>query len=190
MQNKSEQIYTDIGLRTPYSDKKSIHTLSKYISKFLNKKTIILCIGTDKCIGDCLGPLVGTLLTKSNFVYPVIGTLDNPAHAINLENVVSGIEQKYRNPFIIAIDACLGSSDFIGDIQVKLGPVHPGKGVGKTLPFVGDISIVGIVDSVDVSDIFSIRSIRLNLVLKMAETISSSLIEAAKSQKTFMSEHI
>lgn len=179
MQNKYSQ--GDIGMRTKYYDKNAVHILSRYIAQFFNDKTIIVCIGTDKCIGDCLGPLVGTFLTKSNFPYPVIGTLENPAHAVNLESVIQIIEQKYKNPFVIAVDACLGYSEFIGDIQVKLGPVHPGKGVGKTLPHIGDISIVGVVDSVDVSDMFSIRSIRLNLIMKMAEVISSAITGALGS---------
>lgn len=178
MQNKNT--CTDVGMRIRYTDKGVVHTLSNYIYQFFNEKTIVVCIGTDKCIGDCLGPLVGTLLSKSSFKYPVIGTLENPAHAVNLDSVIKDIDKKYKDPFIIAIDACLGHSDYIGDIQVKLGPVHPGKGVGKALPQVGDISIVGVVDSIDVSDIFSIRSIRLNLIMKMAEAISSSLIEASR----------
>lgn len=176
----SNSSQSDVGIRMAYSDRNAVHELAKYISRFLNDRTIIVCIGTDKCIGDCLGPLVGTLLQKSAFTYPVFGTLENPAHAINLDSVISGINQKYKNPFVIAIDACLGYSDFIGDIQLKLGPVHPGKGVGKALPHVGDISIVGVVDSIDASDMFSIRSIRLNLIMKMAEVITSALIESTK----------
>lgn len=170
----------DIGIRVHYSDKDAVHALSRYISNFLNQNTIVVCIGTDKCIGDCLGPLVGTFLKKSNFSYPVIGTLDEPAHAVNLDSVIEYINGKYKNPFIIAVDACLGHSEFIGDIQVKLGPVRPGKGVGKALPYVGDISIIGVVDSVDASDIFSIRTIRLSLIMNMADVIYSALMEASK----------
>lgn len=177
---RNKHLQNDIGMRVRYFDSNAVKDISSYIYQFFNDRTIIVCIGTDKCIGDCLGPLVGTLLVKSNFSYPVIGTLENPAHAVNLDGVIKNINQKYPNPFIIAIDACLGHNDYIGDIQVKLGPVHPGKGVGKALPNVGDISIVGVVDSIDVSDIFSIRSIRLNLIMKMAEVISSAIIEASK----------
>lgn len=176
--NKCSQ--NDVGIRVPYSNKDAVHSLSSYLSRFLTDSSLIVCIGTDKCIGDCLGPLVGTLLIKNNFSYPVIGTLENPAHAVNLDSVITHINQKYKNPFIIAIDACLGHCEFIGDIQVKMGPVHPGKGVGKALPNVGDISIIGVVDTMDASEMFSIRSIRLNLIMKMAEVVSSALIEASK----------
>lgn len=178
MLNKRSQ--NDMGIRVQYSDKDAAQTLSNYLKTFLDNNSIIVCIGTDKCIGDCLGPLVGTLLSKTDFKYPVFGTLENPAHAVNLDRVMAEINLRYGKPFIIAVDACLGHSEFIGDIQIKSGPVHPGKGVGKSLPYVGDISIVGVVDSVDISDIFSIRTIRLNLIMKMAEVISSALINCQK----------
>lgn len=168
------------GIRLNYIEENAVEKLGKHISNFIDKDTLILCIGTDKCIGDCLGPLVGTFLKNNNFPYPVIGTLDHPAHAINLDSVIKDIYSTYPNYFVIAIDACIGYDDCIGDIQVKIGPVHPGKGVGKVLPHVGDISIVGVVDTVATTDIFSIRNIRLNFIMKMADIISKSLLYAVK----------
>jgi putative sporulation protein YyaC len=169
-----------LGIRVNYLDPKASEELGKYLSKFFQEKTLIVCIGTDKCIGDCLGPLVGMLLAKSDFPYPVIGTLDSPAHAINLDSVIRNIKQKYGEYFVIAIDACIGYEDCVGDIQVKMGPVHPGKGVGKSLPQVGNISIVGVVDTIDNSDMFSIRNIRLNFIMNMSEVIAKSLKIAVK----------
>lgn len=177
MQNSNMEI---LGIRVNYQDTSAVNNLASCLSKFLDEKTIIICIGTDKCIGDCLGPLVGTFLTKNSFPYPVIGTLEKPAHAINLDFILKDIKIKYKDYFIIAIDACLGYDNCIGDIQIKSGPVHPGKGVGKTLPYVGDISIVGVVDTIDNSDLFSIKNIRLNFIMNMAEIISQGLIQAAK----------
>lgn len=169
-----------LGVRVNYEEECAINNLAAYLSKFMNEKTIVICIGTDKCIGDCLGPLVGTFLTKSNFPYPVIGTLERPAHAINLDYILKDIKIKYKDNFIIAIDACLGYENCIGDIQIKSGPVHPGKGVGKNLPYVGDISIVGVVDTIDNSDLFSIKNIRLNFIMNMADIIAKGLLQAAK----------
>jgi putative sporulation protein YyaC len=167
-------------MRINYEDDNAVDNLADYISKVFREKTIIICIGTDKCIGDCLGPLVGTFLVKNDFPYPVIGTLEKPAHAINLDYVLKDVKVKYKDYFIIAIDACLGYDNCIGDIQVKPGPVHPGKGVGKTLPYVGDISIVGVVDTIDNSDLFSIKNIRLNFIMNMSDIIAKALIKAAK----------
>jgi len=51
------------------------------------RNIIILCIGTDRATGDCLGPLVGQSLKdkklESQGVY-IFGTLDEPVHAKNL----------------------------------------------------------------------------------------------------------
>jgi putative sporulation protein YyaC len=169
-----------LGIRVNYLDSNASEELGKYMYKFFQEKTLIVCIGTDKCIGDCLGPLVGMFLSKSDFPYPVIGTLDSPAHAINLDSVIKKIKQDYSDYFVIAIDACIGYEDCIGDIQVKMGPVHPGKGVGKSLPQVGNISIVGVVDTIDNSDLFSIRNIRLNFIMNMSEVIAKALTMAVK----------
>ena len=47
---------------------------------------IFLCIGTDRSTGDSLGPLVGHKLRKYRLKKAaVIGTLDKPVHAMNLE---------------------------------------------------------------------------------------------------------
>ncbi|MDZ5016792.1 DUF1256 domain-containing protein, partial [Clostridium perfringens] len=68
----------------------------------------------------------------------------------------------------------------IGEIHTRDYPIHPGKGVGKNLPDVGIASIIGIIDSSENAEIFTSRSIRLNLVMEMAKVISSSIIEAYK----------
>lgn len=152
--------------------------LSKHLKNHLTENTIIVCIGTDKCIGDCLGPLVGTFLQEKNFSLPVYGTIKYPIHALNLKNKLEEIQLSHPNSYIIGIDACLGDMPSIGEIHVRDYPIRPGKGVGKTLPNVGDLSIVGIVDSSKNSDMFTSANIRLNFIFEMAHVISMSLIEA------------
>ena len=47
---------------------------------------MFLCIGTDRSTGDSLGPLVGHKLRRRSLRgAAVIGTLDKPVHAMNLE---------------------------------------------------------------------------------------------------------
>ncbi len=152
------------------------------ISDFLRSNAenpyLIFCIGTDRYIGDCLGPLIGTLLTKLNIIVPVYGTLDEPIHAVNLTKNIIDAKIKYPYHKVIAIDACLGTKDNIGSIQIKKTPIHPGKGVGKKLPPVGDISIVGIVDSAESREFLYIHNIRLSLIMKMAEAIVRGIYRA------------
>lgn len=110
---------------------------------------IFLCIGSDKIIGDSYGPLVGQKLKESfKNMYnniKVYGTLDEPISAINLEKKIAEIYKKYQHPCIIAIDSAFGREDKIGSIFVSDTKMQCGKGTGKNMVKVGDISIKGIV---------------------------------------------
>lgn len=152
--------------------------IANYLTPIISYNTIIVCIGTDKCIPDSLGPLVGTFLKNNNFQIPVYGTLDSPIHALNIDSEILKIKSKHPNTTIIGIDACLGDKNSIGEIHIRDFPINPGKGVGKTLPQVGDFSIIGIVDSSDNANFFNMKSIRLNTIYNMAQVISDSLIES------------
>ncbi|SFC32678.1 spore protease YyaC [Clostridium uliginosum] len=152
--------------------------ISKAVKDYINNETIIVCIGTDKCIGDCLGPLVGSILEDNLFPLPIYGTLSAPIHALNIDNRLNEIYKIHPNSSIIGIDACLGDKDAIGEIHTRDYAIHPGKGVGKELPEVGIASIIGIVDIANSSELFSSYSIRLSLIMDMAKLISKALIEA------------
>lgn len=171
---------TVYDVKTHFQDKDAVKVLSNHLKERIIEDTIIVCIGTDRCIGDALGPIVGTLLTNTNFKYPVYGTLKHPIHAVNLKNELRKIKSKHKNPYIIAVDACLGEEAFIGNIQIREGPIFPGKGVGKILPSIGNLSVVGIVDKYTYEDFFPIHNIRLNLVMEMAEIIMKAFSEAVK----------
>lgn len=159
-----------------YAYHNSYMEIADKIQEYIKENTVIICVGTDKCIGDCLGPLVGTLLIENNFPLPVFGTLQSPIHALNIEEKLNYINNLHPNALIIGIDACLGDESSIGEIHIRDYPIHPGKGVGKRLPEVGNISIIGIVDSSDSTVFFTNRSIRLYLIMEMAKIISKALI--------------
>ncbi|WP_346869041.1 spore protease YyaC [Clostridium sp. UBA5119] len=159
-----------------YKDSLGYYTLSNFLKDELNANTIIVCIGTDRCIGDCLGPLIGSMLEEKFFPLPVYGTIANPIHALNLDSKLSDIKLKHPDSKIIGIDACLGPPNKIGQIQVRDYPINPGKGVGKSLSPVGDISIIGIVDSSDIDEPFTSRNIRLNLILEISKVITQGLV--------------
>jgi len=167
-----------------YADDRAHLKISEFLKQYSCDKCVILCIGTDRFIGDCLGPLTGTLLSKLSLPVPVLGTLENPVHAVNLRRTISHIKTSYRDHRIIAIDACLGTSQSVGYIQVKEGSIQPGRGVGKRLTHVGDYSIVGVVDEAVGSDDYEyenylrINNVRLGLVMKMSETIAKGIYTA------------
>lgn len=161
-----------------YDDHNSYMEIANKIKEYIKDNTVVICVGTDKCIGDSLGPLVGSILVENNFLLPVFGTLQSPIHALNIEDKLNYINKLHPNALIIGIDACLGEEDSIGEIHIRDYPIHPGKGVGKSLPEVGQISIIGIVDSSDSDIFFTNRSIRLFLIMEMAKVISKALISA------------
>ncbi len=161
-----------------YKDKIAPSALGEYLKPFYENKVAVVCIGTDKCIGDSLGPLVGTLLVKNKFSFPVFGTLDEPIHALNISERISFINKYYPLHRIIAIDACLGEKNHVGNIQIRSKPIYPGKGVGKNLPSVGDLSIIGIVDGIKTYKSLSLHSVRLSFVMSMAEVIVKGLLNA------------
>lgn len=137
---------------------------------------IILCIGTDRSTGDSLGPLVGTQLQSMSIQNAtVFGTLEEPVHAVNLQNTIDQIHSEYIQPFILAIDACLGRTESVGSIRVKEGPLQPGTGVNKDLPNVGNIQIVGIVNVGGFMEYMVLQNTRLSLVMRMAHIISRGI---------------
>lgn len=139
-------------------------------------RVAIVCVGTDRSTGDALGPLVGSALRKfHSTVFDVYGTLEDPVHAMNLEETMERLYWSTRNPFIIAVDACLGSAASVGTVLVGEGPLYPGSGVGKKLSPVGDIHLSGIVNIGGFMELALLQSTRLFLVTRMAELISRSL---------------
>ncbi|NLC53066.1 MAG: spore protease YyaC [Firmicutes bacterium] len=146
-----------------------------------NSSLVLLCIGTDRSTGDSLGPLVGTKV--KDHLPPqvkVYGTLDRPVHAVNLEATIKEIEENFENPFVIAVDACLGRTESIGYINIKPGPLRPGTGVNKHLPAVGQMHIVGVVNVGGFMEYLVLQNTRLSLVMRMAEVISAGLINSCR----------
>lgn len=140
---------------------------------------LILCIGTDRSTGDALGPLIGTqLLRKSLRQLQVWGTLEDPVHATNLAETIQRIRTCLVNPYILAIDACLGRLDSVGCITLASGPLRPGAGVHKELPEVGHAHLTGIVNVGGFMEYMVLQNTRLNLVWRMSETISNLIAQA------------
>ncbi len=168
-----------IHMDEPQVIRKVSATLANYLTQ-LNPHwatpTVVVCIGTDRSTGDCLGPLVGTRLQElAHGLFCVYGTLEAPVHAANLAEKIQLIRAQHTNPLIIAVDACLGKVESIGYITVGEGSLTPGAGVNKNLPAIGDIYISGIVNVGGFMEYFVLQNTRLSLVMKMAENIAAGL---------------
>ncbi|MCD7736426.1 MAG: spore protease YyaC, partial [Lachnospiraceae bacterium] len=140
-------------------------------------KPVVLCIGTDRIIGDSLGPLTGSLLEKrAGNTLIVYGTLDATVHACNLSQTLSHIKKKHPHSKIIAVDASLGYGNKVGTVLVRPGSLKPGVGVNKNLPAVGDISITGIAGAQCSQPYLSLQTARLSLIMTMAEQICECIL--------------
>lgn len=167
------------NFRLPHTDSElSILMSKKIISWFpqVPKEYVILCIGTDRSTGDALGPLTGTLLHETKLKHMhVYGTLHEPVHAVNLEEAFFYVQKQHTNPFIIAIDACLGRNSSIGHIITEKAPLMPGAALNKALPPIGDISITGVVNISGFMEHSILQNTRLSIVMDMAKQITSIL---------------
>lgn len=163
-------------LRAHYNDRHGMSLLQARLGKYLQhaqgREIILLCIGTDRSTGDSLGPLTGTKLKQKCIPgLTVIGTLENPIHAENLASTQEEILKNYSNPFIIALDACLGYLDSVGYITLAEGPLKPGTAVKKNLPEVGEIHLTGIVNINGFMQYMVLQNTRLNIVWQMSDAI-------------------
>ena len=70
----------------------------------------------------------------------------------------------------------------MGYITVGLGPIHPGAGVRKELPDVGDIFITGIINASGTLEHFLLQTTRLSTVISMADSITQGILMALSGQ--------
>ena len=129
---------------------------------------MFLCIGTDRSTGDSLGPLVGHMLRSRRLKGAAV-------HAMNLDLYARYIRLHYPDYVVVAIDASVGSLDHVGYATLGRGALQPGLGVSKELQAVGDIAITGIVGGVGSRDPVMLQSVRLSMVMKMADCICESI---------------
>lgn len=115
---------------------------------FFNKPLAFACIGSSRVMGDNLGPIIGTILSKKNYPY-VYGTLDNPLNALTLSASLPQLNKLAENCCLIAIDASIGNCRQSGHLTLTDTCLHPGSALRRRLPAVGQIHITGVFNSLD-----------------------------------------
>lgn len=167
-----------MNIRKRLNEELTKHEINQIVETF-SDDTIIVCIGTDRSIGDAVGPYVGTLLKELNSKFPVYGTLDNPIHGLNIHENMKQIQSKHPNANIIAIDACIptGSNGKMGDFVYSDSPIYPGAGVGKNLLEIGNHSVKIIIgDYVEgKTPITYLNSMRLSECMSISTNIANTL---------------
>lgn len=159
----------------------SARTLTETLRSYLTvpyaegREILVVCIGTDRSTGDSFGPFTGSLL-KSTTSYPhIYGTLTHPIHSKNFLAETTYLYRSFTDPYIIAIDASLGSSELVGSIRVRGGSLRPAAAFARPLPPIGDLAVTGIVGASGSYDYLTLQSTRLGLVAHMASHLAEAL---------------
>lgn len=167
-----------------FREKDVCSRLADHILALLNRQSgckirplVVLCIGTDECTGDCLGPLVGSYILENNACI-TLGTLDHPVHACNMRETVGILEAQYVHPLVIAVDASLGKENEVGNIEVWEGAMEPGAGVRNRQRAVGDISIIGIVNAGGCFGYGDLQRTPLSTVVKLSKIVGKAMLSA------------
>lgn len=168
--------------RVAFDEERASHKFEELIDLVLmdvrQPQILVVCVGTDRSTGDAFGPIIGSRMREMARIpgVDVLGTLDEPVHAVNLGYTLDHIRDGYKSqPYIIAIDACLGKFDHVGQITIERGPLRPGAGVKKTLPEFGDLTITGIVNVSGFMEYFVLQNTRLGIVMRMCDTVVNAL---------------
>lgn len=167
----------------PYNHKIAPLLIRNAIFHHIPKTTqhiYVIGIGSNQINGDSLGPFVGTLLQhKFPNHLSVLGNLQYPLDATNL---ISEYTKTCfpPNSFVIAIDSVIGSKNMVQSIVIKNGPLHPGEGLGKQFPSIGDCSIMGVVLEKDAVDHSTLFHTNLHLIYTMTTNIAKGISLAVR----------
>lgn len=132
-----------------------MHKYSKFIKEFEEKmydfseefsNIVFVCIGTNKVIGDAIGPTVGNSLKNiENDYIKVYGTMSNTMNFVNSKDIIEEIYRKYDNPYLITIDSALSDIKEKGDIVLGKGYIKIGNALDKSICFFSNVNIKCIV---------------------------------------------
>lgn len=165
-----------MDLRCDYCDRSEDIIIE--IANCIDMNTAIVCIGTDRSTGDCLGPLVGTLLEEYGIGLKIYGTLNEPIHALNLSERLNEIKSKHGEN-VLPIDACLGPNKKLNKIIFEHEPLKPGSGVGKKLEYIGSKRFIFVSGNYEDNERFrTINTTRLNKVYLAAKNMAAMIVEA------------
>ncbi|MCL1802373.1 MAG: spore protease YyaC [Eubacteriaceae bacterium] len=144
---------------------------------------VLLCIGSDRVLSDCFGPICGSALAAS-ISAPVFGTVDKPVHKENLAYTQDIIRARYPNSIVLTIDAGYSHDLGLGDILFEDKGVIAASATKSIGSYAGDISVIGITE---LESAAPYRSIRLSELYYMASAVErvvsmASCISSAKAQ--------
>ena len=184
-------ITSSIDVQTEYVQfiKNLRNKISRYDLKREFTEIIFLCVGTNKIIGDMIGPMVGEDLknriyknTKKEIV--VFGNMQSTLNLKNAEKIISNIKKSYINPFIITIDTALGNEKNLKKIYITQGEIEIGKAVSRGIKYESHINIKGVVgrySSVTEKNINTLKNVKPEAIFYLSSIISNGITEVIKN---------
>ena len=139
---------------------------------------VILCVGTDKLIGDLVGPIAGQKLKrlfKDFEKITVYGDIKKTVNTTNLNAIISEIIANYDQPFIITIDSALGPREKIETVWVSTGNMNPGSALKKQESCRSNVNFKAVVGENLQNNILNfnvLNSIERNVVQRLANEIT------------------
>jgi len=167
--------------------------LKQYINYYNIEKNfseiIILCIGTNKIMGDMIGPMVGENL-KSKIITPknkkliVFGNMTQTLNLKNANNIINKVKNNYQNPFVITIDTALSKIYDSKKIYINQGNIQIGSALSKGINCDSHINIKGVVGKYKENleeNLNTLRNVKLRDIVYLSMLISNGIIETMKS---------
>ena len=149
---------------------------------------VFLCVGTDRVIGDCIGPLVGSKLNELFKDYNVLnvniyGSLQENINYINVKEIVNKIKKNHNNACIVVVDAALSKKENIGRIFVSNSKTILGKGINKNKIEIGDISIKAVVAKdfkISRYNFKNLQEASLGFIMNLSQTVAQGIFDVIK----------
>lgn len=156
-------------------------------------EVIFLCVGTNRLVGDMVGPIVGEKLMNkvhhkriqklNNREIVVYGNMQHTLNLKNANEIIQYLQYKYKRPFIITIDAALGSEDMIEKILIGSGKIEIGKALENEIQYQSNIYIKGIVgkySTVVEENMNTLKSANIASIQRISNIIYDGIIAGIK----------
>lgn len=148
-------------------------------------KLLFLCIGSEKISGDCIGPIVGTLLKeKYRLPFPVLGTEENSVNGTNIRAYKENIKKHFPDYKIIAVDSAVGDEKDLWTIKIREGGVRAGGALDPKVEYVGEVGILAVVGSKKGNVLENLLAAPYSRIVDFAERIAKTIV------KTFAPERL
>lgn len=173
-----------MGVYSYLNDKNIRKMAFEMLEKVLDygEDPVFLCVGNSSVVGDMLGPMVGDkLINQYNIDCPVFGTLDDNVKASNFLYTWSNIKNKYPLRPIIIVDSSLGDDNSVG--YTKFCPYGCIPASFSNSKIYGNCSILGTVNSVGISQIMLLKTVKYSMIRDMSDFVAKVIVECLKIMK-------